>query len=134
MSSHLYDDIINLPHPEPMRHKRMSRENRAAQFAPFAALTGYENAVDETGRLTDRRIEISEEKKQLINKKIMILMGDVSDEKMPQMIIYYVPDKYKSGGAYVSCSASVKKIIKETNNIVTNEGITIPIENIFDIR
>lgn len=131
----LYGDIINLPHPESVRHKRMSRENRAAQFAPFAALTGYEDAVNETARLTGRKIEISEEKKRAIDNKIRILLGEEDCcGTIPKIIIYYLRDKYKDGGSYISCDASVKKYIQETDSLQLVDGTIIPITDIFDIR
>ena len=131
----IYGDIIDFDYKESVLHKRMSRENRAAQFAPFAALTGYGEAVDETARLTSGKIEISEEKMNKINRLIGVLIGEnSSDEKMPSTIIYYVPDRNKKGGAYVSHDALVKKYNSENNSLVMNDGIIIPVEDIFDIR
>lgn len=129
----IYGDIINLPHPESVRHKRMSELDRAAQFAPFAALTGYEDAVDETGRLTRDRIEIDEERKREIDRKLQILMS-VNINSNYTTIIYYKPDKYKSGGEYVSCSADVKKYNQENRTLIMRDGTIIPVEDIFDIR
>lgn len=131
----IYGDIINLPHPESVRHKRMSVENRAAQFAPFAALTGYEDAVDETARLTSGKIEISDEKKIAIDKKIRALLSEKElDGKMPTVIIYYLLDKYKEGGSYVSHDADIRTYNQENQSLVMKDGTRILIKDIFDIR
>lgn len=134
-SEDIYGDIINLPHPEPKNHRRMEKLNRAAQFAPFAALTGYEDAVDETARLTGNRIEISEEKKIVIDRRIRMLIGELDvDEKKPTIIIYYLPDKYKEGGSYVSHDADVKRYNPEKDCLVMTDGKEIKVKDIFDIR
>lgn len=92
-----YNDIINLPHHESKKYKRMPTINRAAQFTPFAALTGYENAIEETGRLTTERKEIDEYLKAEINDKLSFLAHSL--ETAPKVsITYYVPDLRKDGG------------------------------------
>lgn len=94
---HKYDDIINLEHPISKVHKQMSLENRSAQFAPFAALVGYEEAVKETERVTENRVEINEELRNRLDEKIYILQSKIKEQ--PEVnITYFVPDNKKKGG------------------------------------
>ncbi|MDD3336464.1 MAG: hypothetical protein PHI98_13275 [Eubacteriales bacterium] len=97
--SKCYDDIIHLKRPISQRHPPMSIQNRAAQFAPFAALTGHESAIIETARLTDRRITLTEEEKQRLNDKLLLIQ-EQSDDFADVLITYFVPDPKKAGGAY----------------------------------
>ena len=93
-----YRDIINLPHKQSTKRPHMSLLDRAAQFAPFAALTGYDDAVKETARLTDEKIEMSEENLNVLNMKYQILV-DRLDEEHEVVFTYFIPDGNKSGGA-----------------------------------
>ena len=94
-----YDDIINLPHPEPKKHPRMSMENRAAQFSPFAALTGHNEAIKETERLTDSKVELDQDAIEEINRKLMWIKDNI--QSSPQATVtYFVPDSKKVGGKY----------------------------------
>ena len=102
-----YEDIINLPHHELTTRQRMPRINRAASFAPFAALTGYDDAVRETARLTSERIELDEGTKEVLNDKLRIAL-DKADEQPEISITYFLPDTRKSGGAYVTVKAVIK--------------------------
>ena len=96
-----YSDIINFPHPNPQNHIRMSISARAAQFAPFAALTGHSDAIIETARLTDNKIELDESIKGAINQKLMTLKTNL--KKCPIVTItFFSPDKKKAGGRYIS--------------------------------
>ena len=124
-----YDDIINLPNPTPTCRPRMSMLDRAAQFAPFAALTGYEAVVAEAARLTDDRLELSEDMKIILNDKMQMIVDNLDKEPFVT-IRYFVPDKRKAGGAYVEVSGIVKKIDEYERCIVMTDGIKIPIEQV----
>ena len=101
-----YDDIINL-HYEPKNHKRMSIEARSAQFAPFSALTGYDTAIKETERLTDKKIEITEDLKQILNKKLQYILENNHINPIVTFT-YFVKDKNKYGGKYIKKEGIIK--------------------------
>ena len=130
-----YDDIINLPHYEPKYHSRMSQYQRAVQFAPFSALTGYEDAIKEESRITDKRLEIDEELKDIINSKLNKI-NELIKNKPEIEITYFIPDIKKEGGKYITEKVNVKRIdfindfIKLTDNriIVLNDIIDIKID------
>ena len=127
-----YLDIINLPHYEP-KHKRMTIENRAAQFAPFAALTGYAEAIAETSRLTETLIEITNEQKIIINDELQMLQKNLI--KTPKIsIIYFIPDKLKKGGKYIEKNGNVKKIDFFKNTIILTDNTIISIDKIIKIN
>ena len=127
-----YSDIINLSRPVSKR-PRMSLEQRSAQFAPFAALTGYEGQVKETARLTNKKIEINEELKEILNKKIQLIQEKIKEQ--PQIeITYFIPDSKKEGGKYKTVTNSVKKIDTYKNEIILIDGTTIAIDEIIDIN
>ena len=128
-----YQDIINLPHHVSKKHPQMSRYERAAQFAPFAALSGYEDIIKEEGRLTDNRIEINEEAKFILDRKMQILMNSI-DKKPFISVTYFVPDERKSGGEYVSINECIKKIDVLKQIIVTENGIVVPVIEIVDMQ
>ena len=125
-----YDDILHLPHHVSEKHPSMSRLDRAAQFSPFAALTGYEAAVKETARLTDRRIELDESEKGAIDQRLTLVQ-----ERLPVptevTITYFMPDKKKAGGAYVSVSGTVKRIDDYERMVILRNGTSIPIDDIL---
>lgn len=127
-----YDDIINLPHFEPKKHKRMSIESRSAQFAPFAALTGYDDAIKETARLTDKRIEIDEGLKQILNNKLKYILENI-DSKPEITFTYFVYDKKKSGGKYIDKIGIVKKIDMINQYIELTDKTKININEIINI-
>lgn len=127
-----YEDIINLPHYEPKNHTRMSSYNRAAQFAPFAALTGYEDLVKETARLTDKRIVIDEGLRNVINNKLQIIQMNIK-LKPKVTITYFVQDQKKSGGSYLSITGNVKKIDSIEELIVMTDNKKIPMNDILSI-
>ena len=130
--NHEYDDIINLEYHKSEKHPPMSLYARSAQFAPFAALTGYEEAVTETAREVNSRIDIDEELKNILDSKIQILSEQIK-KKNEVVFTYFVPDLNKDGGAYINVSGIVKKIDK-INQIITLEDKTeIPINDIIDI-
>ena len=125
-----YDDIINLPHHISSNHPRLSMEQRAAQFAPFAALTGYGDSIKETARLTDTRIELNEEEKEMLNIKLQELKNKIST--MPQVTItYFVPDVKKVGGEYITKMNRLKKIDEYKKIIILEDKTIIPISEII---
>ena len=127
-----YDDIINLPHHVSPTRKRMSMHDRAAQFAPFAALVGYDDAVAETARLTEVRPELDEQEQRAINERLAYI-ADHIHEQTEVRIKYFVPDEHKSGGEILEFNGIVRKIANGI--IVTADGLNIGIKNIttFDI-
>lgn len=129
-NNHTYDDIINLPHPTSAKHPRMSLYDRAAQFSPFAALTGYDDAIAETARLTDRRIELSETDMDRLNLKWQLVMEHIS-ERPAVTITYFVPDSKKEGGKYVSASGCVKKIDEYEQTVTMTDGRKISLPEVI---
>ena len=125
-----YDDIINLPHHVSSRHPQMPMMNRAAQFSPFAALTGYDDAVRETARLTDEKIELDEYEKEELDRKIQWI-GSHLDEHIPVSITYFHPDDKKAGGAYEQIVDTIRKINVYEHEILLAKGTKIPIMNIL---
>ncbi len=130
-----YDDIINLPHHESRRHPRMSMLNRAAQFAPFAALTGYDDAIEETSRLTDRMIDLDSDVKVDLDRTMALLRSILDDSgSLPQATItFFIPDVYKDGGSYNTIKTSVKSIDDVERCVILPDGQKIPISNIVDM-
>lgn len=133
MNNHEYDDIIDLPHHVSATRPRMSMIDRAAQFSPFAALTGYDAAIKETGRLTDERIELSEESRATLDRKQQLLMDNLADR--PEVsLTYFVPDERKSGGAYVTVTGIVKKVDDYQRLLLLTDGTKIPLDDILDLE
>jgi hypothetical protein len=128
-----YDDIINLPHHVSAVHPQMPRENRAAQFSPFAALTGYDAAVIETARHTERKMELSEDAIIELSVKLNIL-ADMVDLQPEVAITHFRQDKKKDGGAYITTAGVVKRIDGYERIIVLVSGEKIEISNIMDIN
>jgi len=131
--SERYDDIIHLPHHKSEIRKQMSILDRAAQFAPFAALTGYDAAVRETARLTEKRIEPDEDAVAEINRKLRQLYEEMADEPMVS-VTYFRPDEKKSGGAYVTVTGRVKKIDPVSQRVVMEDEREIPMGEILSIE
>ena len=127
-----YDDIINLPHHISPTRKQMSMHYRAAQFAPFAALVGYDDAVAETARLTETRPELDEQEQQAINERLTYI-ADHNPEQPEVRVKYFVPDEHKSGGAIVEVSGKVKKISASDATIVLTDGCKIRLSDIIDL-
>ena len=130
--SNKYDDIINLPHHISKKHPQMTLEARAAQFAPFAALTGYDDEVKETERLTNRRIELDDEAKSILDNKIQIILEQIS-QRPTVSITYFIPDTRKAGGEYVTITGIIKKVDGYNQVIVLENRTEIPINEIIDI-
>ena len=128
-----YDEIINLPHHVSKTRPQMPMSDRAAQFAPFAALTGYDSAIKETGRLTDERIELDEEALAALDRKYQLLM-DTLDDAPEVTIIYFQPDARKAGGQYVSATGTVKKVDTFGRQILLQDGTRIPLDSVYDLR
>lgn len=128
-----YEDIIDLQYCGSVTHACMPRIARAAQFAPFAALTGYEAAVKETARLTQDRVELDESKKAALNEKLRLIVEQRGDR--PEVTItYFVPDDRKSGGAYVSVTGWVRNVNQYKCVVVMEDKTEIPIEQIYEIN
>ena len=128
-----YDDIIDLPHHVSETHPHMSLHDRAAQFSPFAALTGHGAAIEETARLTDEFAELDESRKEAINEKLMFI-SESAESAHEVTVVFFVPDGRKFGGEYVSVTGNVKKIDSYKHDVIMTDGRIIPIENIYDIR
>ena len=135
-----YDDIINLPHHQSKTRPHMPLHDRAAQFAPFAALTGYDDMVRETGRLTETETDLSEDDRAVLDQSISMIASALAAGQNPFVTItFFVPDEKKEGGSYASMSGRVKKIDKNArllillaeNGISAGEGISI--DRIVDI-
>ena len=128
-----YDDIINMPHHVSSTHPQMSMLDRAAQFSPFAALTGHGDAVKETARLTDEKAELTEDEISALNNQLNYL-SDHADERPEITVEYFVPDERKSGGAYVTITGNFKRVNVYDNTLVFVNGEIIPINEINKIH
>ncbi|MBR5755809.1 MAG: hypothetical protein IKX97_08350 [Erysipelotrichaceae bacterium] len=127
-----YEDIIGLPHFVSKDRKHMSNRDRAAQFAPFAALTGYDESINEAARMVDARIELSEEEKQDLDRKFMILEESVKDR--PEIVItYFIPDKRKKGGMYLSEKITIRRIDCVERVIITTDRKRYRLDDIDDL-
>ena len=127
-----YDDIINLPHHVSKTRPPMKAIDRAAQFSPFAALTGYDAAIKETARLTDKKLELDESMKDALSRRLQIIADWM--KKRPEIsITFFQPDMKKSGGAYVTAIGTVKKIDEYERIVIMTDGTAIPIDEIISI-
>ena len=131
--THRYDDIINLPHHTSTKHPRMSLYDRAAQFSPFAALTGHDEAIKETARLTDEKAELDEDTKAMLNEKLQNIRENPNTD-IAVTFTYFVPDENKSGGTYISHTGSVKRIDEYQHTVIMKDKTVIPIEQIREIE
>ena len=127
-----YTDILNLPHPTSKKHPRMTRTARAAQFAPFAALTGYNEAVKETARLTDEQLELDDTEKAQLNEKLQLLRQHLP-RQLPITITFFIPDTKKAGGSYQTITGPVKKIQEYERRLIMTDGTIIPIDAIIGL-
>ena len=125
-----YDDIIDLPRPASARHPRMPMADRAAQFSPFAALVGHGAAIQETARLTNRKIELTEDEKAILDEKLYLLL-DTGEEAV---FTYFLPDEKKDGGSYATVAGSIKKLDLRSRRVVLTGGAIIPVEDILQIE
>ena len=129
---HSYDDIINHPHYKSKKHPPMSLYARSAQFAPFAALTGYEEAATETAREVGERIDIDDELRNILDSKIQMLSEQIK-KKHEIIFTYFVPDLTKDGGKYINVTGIIKKIDTIKQLIILEDKTEIPINEIIDI-
>ena len=127
-----YDDMLNLPPPTSRRHPRMSLSDRAAQFAPFAALSGHGTAIAETARLTERRIELDEDVKAALDLKQQMLMDRI-DEHPDVAVTWFQPDGKKDGGRYVTTTGRLKRIDEVECVMVMEDRTTVPLDDIISI-
>lgn len=125
-----YDDILHLPHPTSKTHRRMSRQDRAAQFSPFAALTGYEAVVKETARLTDERHTLTEDEIAELDTRLRLVM----ELDAEVTVRWFRPDSKKSGGSYDSVTGRVKKADEVQRNLTMEDGTQIPIQEIIAVE
>lgn len=129
---HKYDDIIKLEHHISKTHKQMSIEERSAQFAPFAALVGYEDEVKETERITERMIEITEDIRSILDEKIHLIQNKIVEQ--PEVTItYFIADSNKQGGKYQTINGKVKKIDDYKKRIILTNNTDILIKDIIEI-
>ena len=131
-NDHRYDSIKKLPHYQSVTRPHMSLYDRAAQFSPFAALTDYDDAVKETARLTDTKAELDEYEKAAINERLNRIQ-DTFDVQPEVSITYFLPDKKKSGGAYITVTGCVKKVDEYEHVVVMRNGTKVHIDDIAEI-
>ena len=119
MSAGKYDDIIHLPHHQSATRPHMSLYDRAAQFSPFAALSGYDDMVKETSRLTDRQIELSEEDRAVLDQKLFLVQEAAEAGQKPLVsLTFFIPDQFKEGGAYHTVTGKVRNIDPVTRSVI----------------
>lgn len=127
-----YKDIINLPHHRSKKRTHMSAHDRAAQFSPFAALTGHDDAIKETARLTDKKIELDETTKTMLNEKFNFIIEHIYDQ--PEIsVIYFIPDALKDGGMYVDFIGKVKKYDYLNRILYFLDNTEIRVDDILEI-
>ena len=131
--SEAYDDIIHLPHPTSKKHPRMSMAERAAQFSPFAALTGFDGVIRETGRLTDQRVEREESDREELERRLNYLDAQEREHPLVQ-VTYFLPDEKKEGGRYVTTTGRLKRIDETRRILRMADRTAIPLEDILAIE
>ena len=135
--SHEYDDIINLPHHKSDKHPHMDLYDRAAQFSPFAALTGFEAAIEETGRITDGRVELDEDEKAKLDlrfRKIRKALEDKTADKPAVTLTYFQADLRKEGGAYITMSGRIKKIDEDSRELLFEDGMRVKMDEVLALE
>ena len=133
IEEHIYADIINLPRHVSKKHPQMSLLDRASQFSPFAALTGYEDAIEEAARFTDEHSKLDENTINMLDVRLQLLQKRLSEKPVVQ-ISYFKPDEKKIGGSYERITGIIKKIDMYEHRIVMNDGYDIPIDNLTAIE
>lgn len=128
-----YDDIIGLSRPVSKNHPPMALLDRAAQFSPFAALTGHEEAIAETARLTQPEIELDESRKLVLNECLRELIQQ-PENTSEVSVTYFQRDRHKEGGAYLTVFGRIKKINEYEKMLLMEDGTKIPLEEIYDIH
>lgn len=132
-NTHKYDDIIDLPRPVCSRRSRMTNYDRAAQFSPFAALTGFEETIEESGRLTDSRIELDEMEKARLDQ-VLRKIGETLSQQPEIQVTYFIYDERKSGGAYITRQGRVRKIDCYCGFLILTDGMAIPVQEIISLQ
>lgn len=127
-----FSDIINLPHHQSKRHPQMPMKERAAQFAPFAALTGYGSAISEVARLTEEQVPLGDDDNDRLNRLVTHIADRIS-EQPSVTVVYFKPDSRKQGGSYETITGRLKRIDDYEQQLVMLDGTAIPFENIMDI-
>nr|WP_297933961.1 hypothetical protein [uncultured Blautia sp.] len=127
-----YEDMLELPHPVSKMHPQMPRRDRAAQFAPFAALTGYEEAVREAARITEEKMILDEDSKVQLDWKLRCLQEKVKEQPII-IVTYFMKDERKKGGKYVTVTGVLKKIDSYTHQFVLENGEEIPVEDVVSL-
>ena len=133
MASHNYDDILHLPRPVSSRHARMSMLDRGAQFAPFAALVGYESVLQESARLADAERFLEEDSKEQLNRRLSYI-ADHMDAVGEVTFLCYIPDRQKSGGSYQSFVGAVKKIDLYRRTIWLEDGREVDMDSVCAVE
>ncbi len=133
MTDSRYDDILHLPHPDPVRHPRMTIAERAAQFSPFAALTGYGDVISETGRLTEARPELDDEQKAALDASLHDIRERLSEHPAVRLR-YFRPDGKKAGGALLSLEERVRNIDDAHHTLVLEGGQSVPLADIVGLE
>lgn len=131
--SHRYDDMIDLPHHVSEKHPQMPMLDRAAQFSPFAALTGYDAAIVETARLTDQKRELTEEQKQEISEGLHELQKRLKNDSVVT-VTFFQPDDRKSGGVYRTVTGNAKKVDEYLGMLLLTDGTAIPFDSILSME
>lgn len=126
-----YDDIIHLPHHVSKTHPHMPIADRAAQFSPFAALTGHHEAIKEAGRITSQKISLDENAKSILDQKLQMILERPSQEIT---LTYFLPDPQKDGGAYIDYTGVIKKADTQKRLLIMEDHTAIPIDDIIDLR
>ena len=133
-----YEDILHLSHPVSGTHPQMSMHDRAAQFSPFAALSGYEEAVEEEARLTEEKILLDEYEKQRIDARLQKIRDDLQEkgkEEKPRIsVTFFLPDQKKAGGSYVTVTGQVKKLDTYRQQLLLTDGSAIPFQEIIELE
>ena len=132
-NSHLYDDIIDLPHHVSTRHPPMPMADRAAQFSPFAALTGYDAAIAETARLTDSKRELSEDEQHELGRRLQELQGRLKT-RPTVTLTFFEPDARKAGGSYRTVTGAAKKLDALAGTLELADGTLVPFEDILSLE
>lgn len=130
---HFYDDIIDLPHPVSKSHPQMSQRDRAAQFAPFAALTGHKEAVHETARLTEEKRILDDNKKAILDEHLQAILQRISERPVLR-VTYFVPDAMKEGGSYLTECKAIRRIDEVDRVLQFLDGSRIYIDDIYEIE
>ncbi len=134
--SHEYDDIIDLPYQKSQKHPHMDLYDRAAQFSPFAALTGFESAIEETGRITEERIELDEDAKEALDlrfREVCEKLKDKGAEKLFVTVTYFRADSVKEGGAYVTVEGRIKKIDENSHRLIFEDGLSVDMDEVIGV-